>query len=239
MICSSRPARQRGVALAGEAEVHRETFGGLDHAAEVPGARRAGGGVGAGRRAGAAAEHGGDAGVQRLVDLLRRDEVDMRVEDAGGEDLAFAGDRLGARADDDVDAGLDVRVAGLADADDLAVLDADVGLDDAPVVDDQRVGDDRIDGALAARELRLAHAVADDLAAAELHLLAVGGEVLLHLDDQVGVGEAHLVAGGRAEHLGIGGAGNAVGHGRQPFSGATCGGMRYCPRNGTDKWCGR
>ncbi len=80
--------------------------------------------------------------------------MDVRVEAAGGEDLALAGDRLGARADDDVDAGLDVRIAGLADAGDPAVLDADVGLDDAPVVDDQRVGDDRVDGAFGAGRLR-------------------------------------------------------------------------------------
>ena len=53
-------------------------------------------------------------------------------------DAAFAGDDLGARADHDVDAGLDVGVAGLADRRDAAVLDADVGLDDAPVVEDQR-----------------------------------------------------------------------------------------------------
>ena len=204
--------RQRGVALAGEGEVHGEAFRRLDHAADVPGAGRAGGGVGAGRRAGAAAEHGGDAGIERLVDLLRRDEVDVHVEGAGGEDLALAGDRLGAGADDDVDVRLDVRVAGLADAGDLAVLDADVGLDDAPVVDDQRVGDDGVDGAVGAGHLALAHAVADHLAAAELHLLAVGGEVLLDLDDEIGIGEADLVAGGRPEHLGVGGAGNAVGH---------------------------
>ena len=55
----------------------------------------------------------------------------------------------------------------------------------------------------ALRGLRLAHAVADHLAAAELHLLAVGGEILLDLDDELGVGEAHPVAGGRAEHLGV------------------------------------
>ena len=84
---------------------------------------------------------------------------------------------LGARADDDVDAGLDVGIAGLADGRDAAVLEADIGLHDAPMVEDQRVGDDGVDGALGARDLALAHAVADDLAAAELHLLAVGGEV--------------------------------------------------------------
>ena len=49
---------------------------------------------------------------------------------------------------DDVDARLDVGIAGLADRGDAAVLDADIGLDDAPVVDDQRVGDDGVDRAL-------------------------------------------------------------------------------------------
>ena len=123
--------------------------GRLQHAREVPGPGRAGGGVGAGRRAGAAADHRGDARRQRLVDLLRADEVDVAVDAAGGEDHALAGDDLGAGADDDVDAGLDVGVAGLADRGDAAVPDADVGLDDAPVVEDQRVGDDGVDGALA------------------------------------------------------------------------------------------
>ena len=85
---------------------------------------------------------------------------------------AFARDDLGAGADHDVDAGLDVGVAGLADAGDAAVLDADVGLDDAPVVEDQRVGDHQVDDLLGAA-LALAHAVADHLAAAERHLFAV------------------------------------------------------------------
>ena len=60
-------------------------------------------------------------------------------------------------------------------------------------------------------DLALPHAVADHLAAAELHLLAVGGEILLDLDEQLGVGEPHPVARGRAEHVGIGGAGSEVG----------------------------
>ena len=38
---------------------------------------------------------------KRFLDLLRADEVDMRVDAAGGDDLALAGDHLGARADDD------------------------------------------------------------------------------------------------------------------------------------------
>ena len=113
--------RRRGIALAGEAEVHREGVGGLDHAGDVPRAGRAGGGEGAGRRSGAAAEHRGHARHQRFLDLLRADEVDVGVEPPGGEDLPLAGDDLGAGADDQRHAGLDLRVAGLADADDAPV----------------------------------------------------------------------------------------------------------------------
>ena len=70
--------------------------------------------------------------------------MNVRVDAAGRQDLALAGDRLGTRADDDVDAGLYVRVAGLADTDDATVLDTDVGLDHAPVIENQRVGDDNV-----------------------------------------------------------------------------------------------
>ena len=64
----------------------------------------------------------------------------------------------------------------------------------------------RADGAAGVRHLRLPHAVADHLTATEFHLLAVRGEVLLNLDDEIGIGEADLVAGGRPEHAGVGGA---------------------------------
>src|SRR4029079_11649980 len=119
---------------------------------------------------------------------------------------------LGARPDDDRHARLDVRIAGLADGMDVAVFETDVGLDDPPVVDDQRVGDHGVDRAALVGDLRLAHAVADHLAAAEFHLLAIGGEVFFDLDDQIGVGEPHPVARGRAEHVGIGAAYNLEWH---------------------------
>ena len=52
----------------------------------------------------------------------------------------------------------------------------------------------------------LPHAVADHLAATEFHLLAVSREILLDLDEQLGVGEPHAVTFGWTEHVGIGGA---------------------------------
>ena len=135
--------------------------------------------------------------------------MNMRIDPAGRQDLAFAGNHLGSRPDDDIDTGLNIRIARLADPGDAAVGDPDVRLDDTPVVDDQRVGDDRIHRALRLGKLRLAHAVTDDLATAELHLLAVDGEILLHLHDQIGIGQPHAVARRRAKHVGIGGAGDA------------------------------
>ena len=94
-------------------------------------------------------------------------------------------------------------IAGLADRRHQAVLQADVGLDDAPVVDDDGVGDDGVHH-VGVAALRLAHAVADHFAAAELDLFAVGGEVLFDLDEQFGVGQPDAVAGGGAVHFGVG-----------------------------------
>ena len=79
-----------------------------------------------------------DAAVKRLLGQLRADEMDMAVDAAGGDDAPLAGDHLGAGADHDVDAGLNVGIAGLADAGDAAAADADVGLEDARVVENRR-----------------------------------------------------------------------------------------------------
>src|SRR5207248_1623469 len=170
--------RLRCIALAEQPDIDRDTFHGLQHAREVPGARRAGRRGGAGGRAGAAAEHRRDTAVKRFLGELWANPVDVRVDAAGRHDAALAGDDLCARADHDIDAGLDIRVTGLADPADPAVADADIGFDDPPMIEDHGIGNDRVDGALGAAPLALPHAVADHLAAAELDLLAVGRAVV-------------------------------------------------------------
>lgn len=127
----------------------------------------------------------------------------------GSDDLALGGDHFGAWPYGYVDAWLHVGVAGLADHGNTPVLDADIGLDDTPVVDDQRVGQHQVHG-LGGQHLALPHAIADDLAAAELHFFAVNGVVLLYFDPQCRVGQAQTVTHGRAEHVGIGLAGNSA-----------------------------
>src|SRR4029077_6707849 len=114
--------------------------------------------------------------------------------------------------DHDGDAGLNIGITGLADASDHAFLDRDVGFYDAPVVHDQRIGDDGIGRTLPVGDLRLPHAVADHLAAAEFHLLAIGGEILLDLDNEIGIGQPNPIAGGGPEHVGIDGTFDLYGH---------------------------
>src|SRR5262249_9744563 len=103
-------------------------------------------------------------------------------------------------------------IAGLADGGDTPILDADIGLHDPPMIENERIGDHRIDCAILTRTLRLAHAVADDFAAAELHLFPVSRKILLHLDDEVAVRHAQSAAARGAKTRPMGGSAHRGGH---------------------------
>ncbi|STW72001.1 Uncharacterised protein [Klebsiella michiganensis] len=127
----------------------------------------------------------------------------MRIDAAGGDDLAFRRNNFRGRADRDRDVGLNIRVAGFADREDPPVFDADIGFDDPPVIDDQGICQHQIHTP-GGKHLSLAHTVADHFATAEFDLFAVGGQIIFDLDPQLGVRQANFIAGGGAEHVGIG-----------------------------------
>ena len=167
----------------------------------MPRPGRAGGGKRAMRRPRAPAQHRGKARMQRIFDLLRADIVNMAVKPASRQDTPLARDDLGACADGDGDIGLRVGISRLADGGDAPILQADIGLVNACVIDHQSIGDDRVHHAFSAGQLRLAHAIADHLAAAKLDLLPMGAcEITLDLDDQICIGKAQSVACGRPKH---------------------------------------
>lgn len=126
----------------------------------------------------------------------------MRVHATRRDDLALARDDVRAAADDHAlgHAVHDVRVARLADARYDARLDADVGLVDARVVDDEGVGDDEVEAVGVGAPAHLPHALAQRLAAPELALVAVRRQVPLDLDPEVRGAQAHPVARRGAEH---------------------------------------
>ena len=211
-------ARRRRVALAEVAEVERDVRHRLQHALDVEDA----GAFDAHRlRPRAAADHRGEARVLILVELLHGIEVRVDVDEARRADHPFHREDVGVGGDDqprrDVHG---VRVAGLADADDLAVEHADVALHHAEDrVDDHGVGDHHVEAAVALLPLRrLAHAVADGLAAAEDQLVAIGGVVVLDLGHEAGIGEVDPVSGGRPVLRGVVRAGDLHAHALVPHS---------------------
>src|SRR5262245_29586877 len=151
----------------------------------MPWSRRAGRCGCAGRRPGTASDQRGNTGGNRVFHLLRADEVDVGIDATRSEDLPFAGNDLSARPNDDVDIWLNVWIASLSDLGDAAIGDANISLHDAPVINDQRICDHRIDSPFCMRHLRLTHTVTDHLAAAELYLLTVNGEIAFHLNYQI------------------------------------------------------
>src|SRR5262249_4134189 len=139
--------------------------------------------------------------------LIRRDEVNMRVDAAGRREEAFPGEHFGRGADFHTgrNAVHDAGIACLADRVDAAVAYRDVGLVDPGVVDDEGIGDDEIGRAAGARGgRRLTHSVANHFAAAEFGLVAIDGTVRLDLDEQIGIAEPHAVADGRSVVVRVG-----------------------------------
>eukprot|EP00964_Phaeocystis_antarctica_P151708 scaffold119369_cov60-Phaeocystis_antarctica.AAC.2 len=83
-----------GVALAREADVHREAVGGLQHHLDLLGRRSACGRARAARGAGAAAVECRDPRGEGLGQQLRADVVHVRVDAARRDDHLLARDRL-------------------------------------------------------------------------------------------------------------------------------------------------
>ena len=141
------------IALGGKAQIHREGIRRFNHARNVPGAGRASGGECASGWPRAATQHGGDARHQRFFNLLRADEMDVRIKATSGENLALTRNHFCSGANDNINARLDFRIACLTKFKDTPVAQAYIAFHNAPMVDHDRIGDDRVDGAFSAREL--------------------------------------------------------------------------------------
>ena len=184
------------VAPPEEAEVDRPGFRRLQHLADVPGAAA----VDAdGDRPERAAQHRRDPARDRVLAELRAVEVNVDVDAARRRDqpLRIADRGRSAAEQRGVHPVHHRRVAGLADAGDEALLDADIALDDTQDwIDDDGVGDQHVERARCAVEPGdEADAVPQSLAAAVQALLAQHAVVVLDLGQELAVAETHAVAG--------------------------------------------
>src|SRR6185295_10030666 len=92
--------------------------------------------------------------------------------------------------------------AGLADTDYATIPDADVRLHDPPTIDDNRIRVHEAERAQrAGGRRRLAHAVTDDLAAAELGLFTRHCQIARDLDQQIRIGQANAITRRRSVQI--------------------------------------
>ncbi len=141
--------------------------------------------------------------------------MDVAVDPARGDDQVLTGNHLRGCSHDQfrVDTFHRVWISRLAHLDDAPVADTNVGLHDAPVINDQSVGDYQVERASLPRSAcALAHAIANHLAAAECDLVAVRSEVFLHFDNQFRLGKADAITLGGAVKIRVCSSGDGEAH---------------------------
>src|SRR3984957_16636679 len=159
-------------------------------------------------RAGRHADHSGAATCERVVTLLLRQEMRMALHGAGGSNVEIAVDASGVGAGPQVwmNAIHDIRVAGLPDADDASIADADVSLHDPQnSIDNRGVMDHHVQrprgiGSACLKTLAVAHR----LAGARCQFVSGDRVIMFNLGHQLGIAEADHVAFGGPEDFRIG-----------------------------------
>ena len=81
----------------------------------MPAARCASGRQSAMGWTGSATKHRGKTRMQRIIYLLRADEMNVTVKPARRQNMPLSCNGLGSGADNDIDIWLGVRITGLAD----------------------------------------------------------------------------------------------------------------------------
>src|SRR2546428_8864661 len=133
--------------------------------------------------------------------------MDVRIDAARGKDASFSREYLcrGANFHAGRHAVHDAGITGLADRSNPPIADRNISLVDSRIVEDQRVGDHQIGSAPGARRFgRLSHAIADNFAATELHLVAVDRAVCLEFNHKAGISQTHAVSRRRSVMILVG-----------------------------------
>ena len=117
------------------------------------------------------------------MNLLRRDEVNVGVNPASGEDHPLTRNRLRRHANDEIigHSRHHVGVARFTDASDATILDTDICLPNASPINNKRVSNNAIQRPFVRHSGRLTHAIPQDLAAAEDTLISIDRGVFLNL----------------------------------------------------------
>ena len=191
------------VSFAEEAKIHRIFLCRLQHFLKIPRSGSTGCRIRSVCRSGSSSNHGCHAGIQSTVNLLRTDKVNMRIDTSRCDDHAFTGKCLCrcANCHSRCHAIHDCRIAGFSDTLDLSIFDSDICLYNSCIVQNQRIGDDKVKITVTALRLYgLSHSITDRLAAAKFDLIPVMGVIFFHLDHKTCICQSHFIPNSRAVH---------------------------------------
>jgi hypothetical protein len=129
----------------------------------------------------------------------------MRVKATRCNNFVFSSNNVGTRADDHIRVYTihNIRIACFTDANDYAVLDTDVSLEDTRPVDDECVRYDGVQTLLVWLPACLSHAFSDSLSTSKGALVAIRRHVPLNFDPQVRCCQPDQIAGGWAKHADV------------------------------------
>ena len=106
----------------------------------------------------------------------------MGIDTTGGNNMPLARNRFSAGAYQNIYPRLGIGITGFANRSNAPVFDTDIRFDNPPIIQNQGIGNHHINH-FGRRALALTHAITDDFAAAKLHLIAVNGVILFHLNE--------------------------------------------------------
>lgn len=128
--------------------------------------------------------------------------MNVRIHPTRRNNLVLASNNISTTTDDHTvrDTVHNIRIAGFANTHDQTLLDTNVGLVYARVIDDERVRDDEIETVVVEAPAHLPHAFAQRLAAAELALVTIRRHVPLYFDPEVRRAQSHAITCRGAKH---------------------------------------
>ena len=129
--------------------------------------------------------------------------MNMSVDAAGRNDHAFASNHFGSPTDHD--RSTPAWMSGIAGIADPEMRPSLMPISALTIPQWSRINAlvMTVSSASSSSRAGLAHAIANDFAAAEFHFFAVDGEVFFDFDNELGVRQAHMVADRGSEHFHI------------------------------------
>mmetsp|Transcript_21868 Transcript_21868/g.61967 ORF Transcript_21868/g.61967 Transcript_21868/m.61967 type:complete len:462 (-) Transcript_21868:448-1833(-) len=203
-----------GVTLSRETKIERQMIRGLEHHFEMGRGRCASRGRSSSGGACAATKHRGHTTGNRILNLLRANPVNMRIDTTGSQNQLFTSNHICGSPNNHVwiHALHHVWISSLSNTNDTVPLDTNVGLEDTrDRIHNECIGNDRIQSICRVDTRGLTHSFSQGFTSSKFTFVAVFGQIIFDSNLEIGVSQHHTISCGGTVHIGIGAAFNDKG----------------------------